>query len=161
MYNNVRITYLCAGIIVLIWAWISCVPVARGGMIMDTMEIPASDSHVWQLADAGASRYAEGWYPRARPITYVPLHSTEGGEQFPLRLPGALLNPFPFSTPIWRSPVTGQLAVVEQILMLWSLQIPEYPSGPLSVTIRERMLLVPRQLRIELAPVTVEVEERE
>ncbi len=143
-----------------IWALIHLLSVSRGGLLMDTLEIPAPESHVWQLADSAEHRYAKGWHLPDVPIAEVLQSGPARFEPSPLRLRGTILDIVSFSTSIWRAPSSEQLGVVEQILFLWSLQVPVYPSGAIPLRIRERMFLVPRQVRIDLAPAAVEVEER-
>ena len=131
----------------------------HAGLIMESMVFPDKESDVWRLASAGADRYTGGWYSPGTAIDDG-THTTAAPVILsPLRLRHISLASIPHTAALWRSARAGTLPVEEQILFSWVLRIPAYPSGPIALVLRERMLLVPREVRIELAPLEVEPQE--
>ncbi len=129
-----------------------------GGLIIDMLEVPPAAHAAWKLASAGSARFAGGWHALNEPIL-SPKPRFEQFSPYPLRLQTPRLEMLPHATPIWRLPLAGQISVLEQLLFAWSLRVPVYAAENIEFTLLERMLLVPRQLRITItAREEVEVE---
>lgn len=129
----------------------SCPTISSGGLLMEALALPTAESDVWALAFTGAARYAGGWHALDEPIP-AEVDRERQASPIPLRIAPPNLEMLAFSTPIWPVQVAGRLSVIEQLLMAWTLRVPEFPAAHIRLSITERMLLVPRQWRIALSP---------
>ena len=126
-----------------------------GGIIMETMELPSAADPVWDMATMGASRYAGGWLPLDRAISWPTGHIRTWDSPSALRIGASALGRLQLDT-VWDDVSVGGLSSVDRLLLGWALRVPVYPQGPMRLPLAEYMLLVPQQLRITLSPLADE-----
>jgi hypothetical protein len=123
-------------------------------MLMDTMPLPPADDPAWALASRGEARFSGGWLPlgdvseRGRGRAQSPVLPVR------LRLGGLSAGQMLQVAPLWFAD-SASLPFADRILLWWTLRVPVYRGEVLNLVLTEPMLLVPRQLRIDIAPVEV------
>lgn len=139
-----------------ILCFLLCVVPAFGGLMMDDLgSFEIRDQALWPLVSTGRDRYAGG---------ALPLRKKSGGASRmfafgSLRLQVERVGQLIVLPPIWESPFLGGLPGLNKVLLAWNIRIVPAQPVVLQEMLSESQLLVPEQIRINLATQTLAPEQ--